>query len=314
VANRYCAVNSLAGCIRNSLSVVESTTAGTFDSAYVPNSIATPSSGTEYLQTYDFLATGLVCTRFDYHGGIGGSSGGGIYWMNGSTPVFRILGSTHQCSYWNGSAWVNTGAAFGLTAGVRNVLVMIFNLTAGSFELYVNGALATSGSGWTGGPSQITSFRGGSMRGSTSFFSQIMVADYDLRDAHLMKSPITGDSAVNNAGTGAYTDVNETILSESTAIAMTAAGKRGFTHSAITVPSGLAIFARVLNARARVSGGVVTDGKLGVRSGGANYSSASKAFTSGYESRGHIVELNPDGDVPWSLAAFNSAEDFIEAL
>ena len=61
---RYFAGNSLAAFSRTAPAVVEATTAGKFDSAYVPSSIKVQNS--DYAQTPDFgPATGTVHFRFD---------------------------------------------------------------------------------------------------------------------------------------------------------------------------------------------------------------------------------------------------------
>jgi hypothetical protein len=140
-----------------------------------------------------------------------------------------------------------------------------------------------------------------------------MCADYDIRDAHLMTAALNGNSASNTGGTGSYTDVNETVLDETTAEVITTSGnKMGQTHAAITVPGGLGISGLIINARGRVNGGVITDGKLGVRSSSTNYSSSGKSYNGGYEPRSHIWESNPAGGA-WNQTSFNAAETYLEA-
>lgn len=146
------------------------------------------------------------------------------------------------------------------------------------------------------------------------YYSQVMIADYDLRDSRYKMDTISGTSASNTAGSGAYTDINESVLDESTAASVTASGdKRGFTHTGITVPSGYIIGAMVVNARGRATG-AVTDGKLGVRQGGTNYSSAGRTYNGGYEPRTHILDNDPATATNFTQAGFNSAEVYIEAV
>lgn len=317
---RYCGVNSLAGGLRNSINVLETTTAGKFDSAYVSNGILVGASSAEFFDTHDFFttATGVVWFRFDYFGGLSSSTGVGPALYNGATGVFRLVstsGATSQFQYWNGSAWTATGSTFSLTDSVLHTFVVQVDLTTGAFQAYQNNAPIASGSGWTGFGTQATKVRGQAMRGGGgTTMSQIMAADYDLRDSHLMAAALNGNSATNTAGTGVYTDVNETTLDDSTAIILAAAGKNGQTHAAITVPVGLGIAALIVAARGKVSGGVVTDGKLGVRSGGTNYSSTGRTYSGGYEPRAAIWEADPATALAWTQTSFNAAETYLEAV
>jgi hypothetical protein len=314
---KYFGANSLAGFYRSSTSIIEVTTAGTFNNANgLTCSVQIPSGGLEFIESWPFSATGTFWWRFDFQCA-GTNSSNGPMLLNGPTPIFRMIrtgGATYKAQYWNGSAYVDTGSPFTVTDSVRATIV--FKITLGSgFEVYVGGTLLTSGSGWSGSPpTTATSVRYYSM-GSTSvhYYAEHMVADYDLRDSHLGGSPLNGDSAANTSGTGAYTDVNETALDESTAIILAAAGKKGQTHSAFTLASGLGIAGLVLNARGRVSGGVVSQGKLGIRSGGTNYSSSDRGYTSGYEPRGYIIESDPATGAAFTLTGYNNAEPYLEA-
>jgi hypothetical protein len=183
------------------------------------------------------------------------------------------------------------------------------------FEVYVGGTMVASGSGWTGGGTTVTKLRLGCANNSNgSVFSEIMVADYDIRDSRFMVAALNGNSAANTgAASGVYTDVNETVLDESTNISITTSGnKAGQTHAAITVPAGYIIAAAVISARGRVSGSI-TDGKLGVRSGGTNASSAGRGYNGGYEPRQTIVDNDPSTATRFTQSGFNAAETYLEA-
>lgn len=319
---RYFAGNSLAAFYRNAPGTIEITTAGRFNSAFVPNAIALPvGNAGAFIRSWPFLANGqFVWYRFDFINAAGGiQSGDGARLMNGTTPVFRFAqtgNGIYQCQYWNTTtnAWVNTGSTISLPLSVLYTIVVKIEFGVG-FVAYSSGTEVASGSGWTSGSMQATLFEAYpfATNGTGTNYSQIMVADYDLRDSHAMAASLNGNSAVNTAGTGSYTDVNEVLLDESTAVILAAAGKKGFTKSAITLPSGLGIGAFVISARGRVSGGAVSDGKLGVRSGGANYSSSGRGYNGGYEPRGHILEADPATSGAWGETSFNNAEPYVEA-
>lgn len=310
---KYFAGNSLACFSRSVGSIVEATTAGTFDSSFVSNAI-TVNTVNDYIEAPAVSITGTFWVRFDYYLTNSYNTGNvGIFAaFNGSVGVVRIQGN--QVQYWNGSAWTNTGAALTASSGTLYTFVLKVVLNSG-FELYRNGALIASGSGWTGGGTTVTSLRWG-MANSTSgtaSISQVMVADYDLRDSKYLVAAISGNSAANTSGTGAFTDVNETVLNDSTAVALSASGnKKGFTETAITVPAGYTITASVLSARGRATG-TITDGKLGIRSGGTNYSSAALGYTTGYGPKQRIDENDPGTASPYTQAGFNAIESYVEA-
>jgi hypothetical protein len=317
MANRYFAGNSLAAFTRTSTTIIEDTTAGRYDSTYVSAALLVPAGAADYAETWAFSATGTVYARFDmfYSGGV--VSGTGFTLMNGSTGVFRLTGTGTNCQaqYWNGSAWTNTGSTFNITINARQT-IMVKVVLGSSFEVYVNGTLAASGSGWSGGGTTVTTARlySISTNGIGVAYSQVMIADYDIRDAHANDAAINGNSATNTGGTGTYTDVNEAQLDESTAETVATVGnKMGQTHASITLATGNYIAAMVVNVRGRVSGGTVTDGKIGVRSGGTNSSSSGRSFTGGYEPRGYILETDPATSTGFDQTSFNNAETYIEA-
>lgn len=321
---RFFAINGLAGLFRSNTDVGETTTAGHFDSAYVNSAFQIANDGVDYaMNQAPFLdgsssISGRFWLRFDCYPQI--SSGGPLaeLWAGGGAK-YRInytTGSTAQFQYWNGSTWTGWGSTFAvLTSGANHTVVLDLTPQTG-FNLYVGGTLVASDGGVTptGSSTGINRFQWYSNSSSPGGFSQIMCADYDLRSSHLMAVTLNGNSAVNTGGTGSYTDVSETGLDESTAeIIATVGNKMGQTHAAITVPSGLGISAIVINARGRVSGGVVTDGKLGVRSGSTNSSSAALSFGGGYEPRSAIWETDPNTSGAWTQTSFNAAETYLEA-
>jgi hypothetical protein len=320
---RYFGVNSLAGCFRTSTGVVESTTAGRFDSTYVANSIVVPDTVNYAQIKQPFLdgstsLTGTFYLRFDLYP-LNTSSVSALDMLNAGANAYRLLlvsGNTYQFQYWNSgsSAWVNWGSTFTMNTATLQTVVIALTPNVG-YTLYLGGTnVANSAVVPTNGASAVDEFRLRSTSNSGGFWSQVMCADYDIRDAHLMPASFSGNSATNTGGTGAYTDINETVLDESTSeVVSTVGNKMGQTHSAVTVPAGLGVSALILNARGRVSGGTVTDGKLGVRSGSTNSSSTGRSFNGGYEPRGYIWTADPNGGGAWTQSSFNSAETYIEA-
>jgi hypothetical protein len=326
MANRYFAGNSLAAFFRTSTAVVDGfTTAGYFDSAHVPsaiNVVGNATSSRNNIQTYAFSATGTLFAHCEFRSN-GTQASGAATWIsffNGATEAYRLSwGSTngYQLSYWNGSAWV-TGTSV-VSAAINTKVQIDIKITLNSeMRVYVGGTELTAAAitGISGAQTTITHALGWSMGSSVTdnAYSQFMLSDYDMRDSKYMLAGLNGDSASNTNGTGAYTTINETVLDESTGVSLTTtAHKRGQTHAAITVPAGYVIGAAVWNARGRVNG-TITDGKLGFRSGGTNYSSSGKTYNGGYEPRGHIIEDDPATATRFTQSGFNNAETYLEAV
>jgi hypothetical protein len=314
---QYFAGNSLASFFRTSPISVETTTAGRFNSTYVPSAITIPDNLADYVQTAAFSATGTVWTAFDFYtGSIASVTSNGPTWYNGTTGIFRLKfnSSGFTPEYWNGSAWTATGSAAAIAAAVLYRITVKITLNSG-FELYINGTLVSSGSGWSGSSTTMTNVRFyNNTQAQLSFISQVMIADYDIRDSHLYSVAINGNSASNTgAASGVYTDVNETVLDETTAINISASGnKAGQTHATFTLPTGYTIAAAVISARGRATGSI-TDGKLGWRYSGTNYSSSGKSYNGSYEPRQLISTTNPGTSAAWTQTSFNNAELYLEA-
>lgn len=327
MTTRYWAFNSLAGSRRTATAVVDGdTTAGRFDSSFVANAIKVL-TGSDYLQILGpFLnagtsITGLLSCRLDvYHTAAPASGNTLALWLNAGANAYRLQltgGSTVQMQYWNSgtSAWVNWGSTF--TINSTTLYTLVVNLTINSaFEVLQGGAsVASSAVVPTNGASAVTELRlfcaGNS---GTAHYSQLMGADYDLRDAHLFPVLPTANGTYTD-GTGAATDVGEAVLDDGTAIGLPAVGnKHTFTKPAIpTVPVGLVIAGMVLNIRGRVGGGVVTDGKAKIRSGTTDSASTGRSFNGGYEPRAAIFTTDPNTGTAWTKTGFDAAEVGVEA-
>jgi hypothetical protein len=320
---RYFAANSLAGFARSHGSITEVTTAGTFDSAFCSNSIRIPSGiGGAFIRSTTFNAAGKFYLALDWWISLNSSAATSIILHNGGTPAYRVntasSGTIIRLEYWNGTAWVVVGGTWTTFAeGVITRVMLYVDVTTGEMALYAGGVAVVSGTAASLGQAAITHFdllSNGDT--STTYFSQVMAADYDIRDSRFMPAALNGNSASNTgAATGSYTDINETILDDGTSLTVTAAGnKAGQTHAAITVPDGYIIGAAVVNGRGRANGSI-TDGKLGVRgSSGTNSSGSGLGYAVAYEPRVRFVESDPDTATAFTQAGFNAAEIYEEAV
>lgn len=314
---RYFAGNGLAAFTRSSLQITERTATALYcDTTLVNRSINFSTAGrAEFIESCPFTATATGTVWFhweQYQAGATGVADPAFYVFNGTTNVFKLQQTvnSYQASYWNGSAWVATGTGFTIPSALARVDIRI-DLNSG-FEAFVNGLSLMTGTGWTGGQTAITKFQ--ITAANSPDVSQVMVADYDLRDSRLACPTLNGNSATNTgAASGVYTDVNELGVDDGTAINITASGnKAGQTKASITLPMGYVIAAVGVSARGRAAGSI-TDGKLGIRSGGTNYSSTGRSYPTAYSPRQHIVTNDPATGSLFTAAGFNSAEIYLEA-
>ncbi len=314
---RYFAGNTLAAFSRTLITTVEDTTAGWFDSAFVPNGIFVPASGGgSLIARYNANATGSSWLHFEHRSN---NFPGFATWLelrnSAGVAVFRLQANGNiQAQYWNGSSWVNTGSSF-VVGDVLNRYDLQFTPgTGGSFAFYTAGTLVGSGSGHTvsGVTADVREARFAAW-GANGIFSQVLAADFDTRDSRYRMPTINANGALTD-GTGGFGDISETVLDDSTSIKLTAAAQRkSFTKTSITVPAGYRIGATSINARARVSGSI-TNGQAFVRVSSTNYDSANLGFNAGFEPRGNMWETNPATAADWTQSEFNAAEIGVEAV
>jgi hypothetical protein len=308
MAEKYFAGNSLAAFGRTSTSIVEVTTAGRFDSSVVSSAINVVSG---FIVSAPFSATGTIYVRTDIYITGGASGDVAILLMNGAANAYRVAqqsGLSWRCQYWDGSAWVDVGGSLSITPYIGSRITMMLKVVMGtSMELFLGGVSMISGSGMSGAASAVTQ-----SRHQANVFSQVMIADYDIRDSKYATSALNGVSASNIDGSGAVSAINETVLDDSTAAFVATTGhKRGFTHAGITVPSGFIIGAAVVSVRGRATGSI-PDGKLGIRSDGTNYSGPAAGYNAGYEARQRILQNDPATATEFTQSGFNAAEIFLE--
>jgi hypothetical protein len=316
---RYFAGNTLGAFFRNQTDIVEVTTAGRFDSAFVPNGISIGLTASGYAETWPFSATGTVWSHFELYVAHINSNSVGPTWMNGTTNVFRLLyngSGVFQAQYWTGGAWVNTGSTFTLATSTLPRIDVKITLNSG-YEVYSMGALVASGSGWSGGQTTITSLRLYSpfSNNSGTVYSQVLIASFDTRDSRYSLDQPTAIGALTS-GTGLIGDVTEAVLDESTSWALSAsAQRRSATHATYTPPTGYQISALCVSGRGRSNGAGPTDGKFGVRktTAGMNYTGSALGYNAGFEPRGAFWETDPATSTSWSTAAYNDSQTYFEA-
>jgi hypothetical protein len=317
---------TLAAFIRSATTSVEGTTSGSFDSTYVANSISVDNGinsdfNSNYLSTPVFTTVTTYCFRGDFYNSATGTNSNpwvAFYNSSGTRVAHLIMNASQQVAFafWNGTTYTTSSFVTRPVWSTRGTLVVKITCGAsGTYDVLWNGASILSGSITSASCNNIAQTRVyNGCYNNMGYWSQIMGADYDISSSHYSTLAINGNSASNTGqSSGVYTDVNESPLDDATMINISTSGnKAGVTHAALTLPSGYAISAAIINARGRVAGSI-TDGKLGWRYGGTNYSSAGKSYTSSFEPRSLISTTNPGTSTAWDQTSYNAAELYLEA-
>lgn len=319
---RYFAGNTLASFIRSSTDVIESTASGWHDSSYVSNSINVVGVNTSsFIRTpYLNVDAGEVWFRFDYRADSSSGSDKTFFQAyDSSGSVYRIVktATSFRIDFWTGSSWDTGTSGIGSTLTALQTICIMIDTQNGVAKIFIDGAELSSASrnGMTGSTT-IDSFSLSPTNNVSAAcrVSQVMCANYDLRDDHYMQVLASGNGHYTD-GTGDYTSIDEVMLDDSDAITLPAVGsKKTFTKPAITVPSGLMIASAVVGVRGRASGGIVDDGKALIRSGSTDGTSDDLAFAEAYEPRVALFENDPATTTAWSQSGFNSMQFGVEAV
>lgn len=321
---RAFAGNTLASFSRNSTAIKDGdTTAGSFDPIFVSSSIMVPAPF--FIETAKF-STGALTTSWTHNEIYVNSAA--VYnanvdllqeWINSSgIAVLRLVCNyfTARFMHWNGSAWVESGGGSfrPAYAGRARYDVKVVCGIGGSIDLYSAGTLVLSviavpGSSLDAAVNNVQSVRfygGYNSANVLAYYSQIMISDSDTRDARYQQTLITGDD-ISTGGTGSYTDINEYVLDEKTAVSFGSAGlSKNFTKAAVSLPAGYKIGALCISARSRNSGSVA-DVVHNVRSGGTTYVSTGVGAVGGYEPRCRTWGTDPASGLPWTSTTYNAA-------
>lgn len=314
---RYFAANTLSSFnVFSPPDSGHSTSTSTFDSNYVSNSIAI--GGYAGMSTPVLPVTGpTLWVRFTMNAGYSYSNIIPLEFYNGGNRAYRLTtgnsGSAWQFQRWNGTAWVNVGTAMG-DLGVGSLRVWVLRLDfASGLELWINGNTVVSATGMGGGEPKIDTIHFRAIGAQTAYYSEIMVADHDLRENHYMcKRPV--GAGFYNDGSGTFADVDDTSINDSDVVILPNSGSRKlFTHPGITVPSGYRIVAASVGGRARRSG-TVTDGKLLVRSGTTDSAGSGLGLGVSFEPRCRVLDLDPATSGSFTQSSFNALQFGLEAV
>lgn len=321
---RYFAGNTLAAFKRSAVSIVESSYGNSFDAAYVANSITIANQG-DFIESPAFIDAPSATTFWLTFMNTGSAYAGPNRMLtllnsDGVQVLTLYISTANAVLYqWNGATYGSTQISTNMFAGsrdsgLRKVTIKVVCGASGSFDLYSGETLVGTLPITNAAVDNIAQVRIHGYNGNSiyHYFSEIMAADYDLRDARYMCKLPSGDGTYTD-GTGSYASVDDPVLDDSDAVKLPVVGnKRSFTHGAIALPPGYSIEAAVMNVRGRI-GGAPTDAKLFVKHGASEAGSAGLGFNTGYEPRSALFEVDPSTGAAFTEAGFNATEFGIEA-
>jgi hypothetical protein len=319
--------NELSSFQRSGTNVVESTTSGTFDSSRVRCSLLLPNSGAWALSP-NFTASTTVWIHAEVFADGGSQLNGWLFTLVNSSGVDVVrMGGTALSTNWhveffNGSAWVQIGNNYTIPFDHRTTLdIMIKSGVSGGVSVYLDGGpLVISGSGDLSAVSNFQQLRVSSqanfpMASSLTHVSQIIVADEPTIQWCSFSIHPTA-AGTHTDWTGLYTDVNETVLDDTTFIYTTTASQLDtFPVNSITLPGGYIVKALVQSMRARISTAGPQNAQFVVRTASTDYASSNvTGIFYNYQPFQTIWTTNPNTSAAWTQSDVNAAEIGVKSI
>lgn len=307
--------NQFTDFLMPNTNAVETTTAGWFDSAWVPNAMSISNYSNPPLLSPVFAAQTNAWVHFEVRPGTVDTSAGGntttALWFRGydSSGVerFRLhtgAGAAVIASYYNGTSWTVIGTS-GTGLYVQNVRYQFdinIDIPNNKIDFYIGRTLAYSFSGTLGSNlAQIglNSFDNGNQAG----FSQVIVADESTLWFKYKLDLPNANSSTNTAFTGDYTAVDEAILSDLDYITSGTANQVETFKAPARTFTGYSVLAVILNYRALRD----TTGPQNIRGvltiGGTNYETSDRALGLGFTNFKEYYSTNPATGIAWTPAA-----------
>lgn len=325
-----------AGGRLDSVSIVsgtptEITTAGRFDSAYADAGINVPSSTSSFdVGLYSSSGPVLTATTivsgetlfFHFEGYIQTQNNTAVSmltFMDSSGFPWIALrtgtGSSNQAAlYYNSGTgaspvWTMLGSAFVLINTLAEYDFKIVMGATHTVELYVNRVLAQSGTFTQGSFTNIAKVRMSS-GSNISVYSQLFATRNIVSIGAKIKTLRASAAGTNSQWTGAYTDVNEAINSDSTInTANAAALKQTYAMNDIVVPSGYAMRGMWQWLRAKNDGSAPLNIKSLFRVNGVEYTSGNLSNMGiGFNPIGARYDVSPNTGINWSASEWNASE------
>lgn len=302
----------------NTTDVTEVTTAGYYNNTYVDRAIRLGGATTVYFEigpwtaeTEFYLGFGFrwqgTITHFDNQPI--------IFYNNSGTAVFRWSSADGviQNQYWNGAAWTNIGSTWTPTINTLYRVDIKIDITNDQFDMRVGGTSVASGSVDLASLTNIEKvrfFQSSALVGSSQpYYSAIIADDADTLDRWTMKGTLNGAGATNNFS-NSYASIDESGIDDSDLVGSSVAGDIStYVFADFTVPSGHAVEAFCLTARARNTGAAPDNLKVAYRVSSTDYESGAYAnITTSYRGLFTGLAQNPNTTTDWTQTSVNAAE------
>jgi hypothetical protein len=228
------------------------------------------------------------------------------YWRVRRTLNQLIIESAPDGSTWTTHQTIND--VFSTSTGLYRLTMQL--TAAGEFKIWLNGILIGDVSGGHSGFS-VDRFSMFPYVGAAPIVSEIIIADYDLRNAALKTLPVTGAGATSG-WTGVFGNIDDTTISEGTAISAAAAGLVS-TFATTTVPSdGLQVKAVAINSWA------ANDGSLNLqhvtRESSVDSVGPTQTLSPAYSHQKTIHHTNPRTGAAWTRTEVSGIEIGVKAV
>lgn len=302
----------------------DTATAGSFDATMSRGAIRVAGLGAAYARkTFSPQTSVWIHARCSI--GIGSSFFNII--NSSGTTVFRVSTShttgyanyNYKPEYYNGSSWITMGDSAVVpssSVGIDFDVKINIATFGGAIDVYMDGVLMFSFSGNTSFlGSGISEFRMFSPDGSNVWFSQTIISTTITVGMKVATLSISG-AGTTSQWVGSYTDINETVLSDTTFISDNTNGDIS-TYQVTDVPTGgnFNVGAIIVSARAERGATGVQNLELGVRSGGANHwGSPVSGLITAFGPFQEIMTTDPATGLPWTISGANAVEIGVQAL
>lgn len=310
--------------------VVEGNTAGNFDATYVDSALSIPSSGSADCFFLDAnharvsINDGETCfCHFEMRSNFDGAMATGFvtFYDSAGFPWVRLItgGSNQVKAQYNSNTgasptWTDaTGLASHQTSVKKTYDIRIKIASGGNHEVEIFHDNVSAASGTFSQPLFTGLNRARLMVGGTgpTHFSQVMIG----RDLSTIGGKVFArrPTAIGNANawTGAYTDIDEPVNSDTDNLSTNAAGNDfTFTYSDVALPANYTIRSVFSWMRAKNDGVSPSNVKVLCRNGGTTYATGANlaGVGLGYSGSGARFDNDPATAAAWSQAGFNSAE------
>jgi hypothetical protein len=323
----YFAGGEMGAFIPSDTNVSESTST-IFDSSFARCAVRTMRT-TEYAESASFSALADCWLHFEMSSASNGNDTTAravlTAYTSSDTAFARLVSggggaAVMSLEYWNGTAWTNAGGTITLDVNTRAQTIdmhIVSNSASGSIKLYIAGTeRLDSGTINLSSYSGVAYVRttGHSVVGTTTAFSQIVVANESTIGWRLKTAPVTGAGATTD-WTGSYTEIDELAYSDADFINSATANQVELFSHATTIPAGYTVRAVVVTARAKRGTTGPQNLRLILRSGGTTYDNGSDlALDEGYGAFCAVWETDPATSADFTASSIASLQFGVKSI